>query len=86
MCAGSFKRPFPGSPWSATPWGFSDSVPGPLLRFRKGDRVSIGVDNVLQEPRYTLARTAGAASKPTITKGYTYIRNGMDALQRNMLD
>lgn len=47
--AGAFKRPFPGSPEPATLWGFNDSVPGPLLRFRKDDKVSIGVDNALQE-------------------------------------
>lgn len=47
--AGSFKRQFQGIGGPTTLWGFNDSVPGPLLRFRKGDRVSIGVDNALRE-------------------------------------
>jgi FtsP/CotA-like multicopper oxidase with cupredoxin domain len=47
--AGSFKRQFQGIGAPTTLWGFNDSVPGPLLRFRKGDKVSIGVDNALPE-------------------------------------
>lgn len=47
--AGAFKHQFPGSAGPTTLWGFNDSVPGPLLRFRKGDKVSIGVDNALPE-------------------------------------
>jgi FtsP/CotA-like multicopper oxidase with cupredoxin domain len=45
--AGSFKRQFQGIGAPTTLWGFNDSLPGPLLRFRKGDKVSIGVDNAL---------------------------------------
>lgn len=46
--AGVFKRQFPGG-GTTTLWGFNDSVPGPLLRFRKGDKLAINVDNSLPE-------------------------------------
>ena len=47
--AGSFKHHFQGVGAPSTLWGFNDSVPGPLLRFRKGDKASILVDNALPE-------------------------------------
>lgn len=47
--AGSFKRQFPGGAGPTTLWGFNDSVPGPLLRFRKGDKLALNVDNTLPE-------------------------------------
>lgn len=46
---GSFKHQFQGIGAPSTLWGFNDTVPGPLLRFRKGDKASIGVDNALRE-------------------------------------
>ncbi len=35
-------------------WGFNGSVPGPLLRFRRGERVRIGVTNGLHEQGTTV--------------------------------
>lgn len=47
--AGAFGQRFPAMDGATTLWGFNGSSPGPLLRFRKGERVSILVDNALPE-------------------------------------
>lgn len=39
----------PGSPRRTGVWGFNEQLPGPMLRFRRGDHVDFSVDNRLPQ-------------------------------------
>ncbi|MBI5276292.1 MAG: multicopper oxidase family protein [Burkholderiales bacterium] len=43
-------RQFPGLPVPTPMWCFDEATPGPLLRYRKGDRVAVRVRNDLKQP------------------------------------
>jgi FtsP/CotA-like multicopper oxidase with cupredoxin domain len=48
--AEKIRRRIPGSQSPTTFWGYNEVQPGPILRYTKGDRVSINLENHLDYP------------------------------------
>ena len=47
--AGAFRQPLLGPGEAETPvWGYEGSVPGPVLRYRQGERLVVEVENALE--------------------------------------